>query len=98
MSKEDLLELMNPMAVHSLYKTLKDKMDNAAIVNVYTVNGNCIKIKGDKHISLIDITPDYITVAFDSHVTDIMFTGIESVEYLGGKMNGNNYFRKITKR
>ena len=85
MSKEDLMQLMQGSHTHYLAKTLLSHVKDSSIVKVYTLNGECIKIKGDKHIFLVDITTDYITVKFDSHMCDIMFSAIEKIEYYGGR-------------
>lgn len=76
--------------MNTLYNDLSNKIKHSAIVNIFTLSGDCIKIKGDKDINVTDITPDYITVSFDSHVTDIMYTGIERIEYFGGLYGRNN--------
>lgn len=81
MSKADLMKALDSSSVHTLYDTLEKKLSQYSLVNLYTVNGECIKIKGDKYISVIDVTPDYITIQFDSHVSDYMFTAIEKIEY-----------------
>lgn len=81
MSKMDLMKALDSSSVHTLCDTLEDSIKLSSIVKMYTVTGECIKLKGDKYISLKDITPDYITVQFDSHTTDYMFTAIEKIEY-----------------
>jgi len=81
MSKADLMKALDSSSVHTLFDTLQKKVDKSVIVKLYTTNGECVKIKGDKYISIVDITPDYITVKFDSHTTDYMFTAIEKIEY-----------------
>lgn len=81
MSKADLMKALDSSSVHTLYDTLEDKLHHHSLVNLYTVNGECIKIKGDKYISVIDVTPDYITIQFDSHISDYMFSAIEKIEY-----------------
>ena len=81
MSKVDLMKALDSSSVHTLYDTLEDKLKQHSLVNLHTVNGECVKIKGDKYIFVKDITPDYITIQFDSHVSDYMFTAIEKIEY-----------------
>ena len=81
MSKADLMKVLDSSNVHTLYDTLENRLHSHSLVNLYTVTGECVKIKGDKHISIIDITPDYISIQFDSHVSDYMFTAIEKIEY-----------------
>lgn len=81
MSKMDFMKALDSSSVHTLCDTLEDNLKSFHIVKLYTVNGECVKIKGDKYISVKDITPDYITVQFDSHVSDYMFTAIEKIEY-----------------
>lgn len=81
MSKADLMKLMGDSSVHTLYDELPLKIKQSSIVNLYTIRGECIKIKGEKNISVIDITPHYITVQFDSHTSDYMYTAIEKIEY-----------------
>lgn len=90
-------DLLNIIAEPSAYPDLADKIAQSAIVNVHTVSGDCIKVKGDKNIRVINITPRYITVGFDSHIVDILFTGIEYVEFFGGLYVRNNN-QKTTKR
>ena len=77
-----------------LYDDLEKKINNSVNVLVYTLNGDIIKIKGDKNTSIIAVTPDSITVQFDSHISDIMFNAIEKIEYYGGVYVRNN-FKKI---
>ena len=84
MSRADLMKALDSSSVHTLYDTLQKEVDKSVIVKLYTTNGECVKIKGDKHISIIDIKPDFITVQFDSHKTDYMYTGIEKIEYYQG--------------
>ena len=75
--------------MNTLYNDLPNKIKHSSIVNIFTFSGDCIKIKGDKDINVTDITPDYITVSFDSHITDIMYTSIECIEYFGGLYGRN---------
>ena len=84
MSKEDLMKMMGSSS-HLFSTTLLPRIQDSSIVKVYTISGDCIKIKGDKNTKVVDITNDYVTVKFDSHMTDIMFSAIEKVEYYGGK-------------
>lgn len=84
MSKEDLIGLMNSSSSHTLYYELGDKIKSATIVKIYTADNDCIRVKGDRKISVTKITPDYITVQFDSHRTDIMYSSITKIEYYGG--------------
>lgn len=96
MSKEDLMNIVGSSSVHALHDTLLPRIQKSSIVKIYTTNGDCIKVKGDKHIFIIDITSDYITVKFDSHISDIMFNAIEKIEYYGGQY-GRYDNQKITK-
>ena len=84
MSELDLMKVMDSASIHALYDTLMERVDKSAIVIVHTIAGESIKIKGDKHIFIIDVTSDYITLKMDSHITDIMFNAIERIEYYGG--------------
>ena len=88
MSIEHLQGVMQ--SSHALYNDLPNKIKHSAIVNIFTLSGDCIKIKGDKDINVMDITPDYITVSFDSHIADIMYNSIERIEYFGGLYGRNN--------
>lgn len=97
MSEIDLKKILDTSGSHTLSAVLEEKIRYSAIVNIYTVQGNSFKIKGDRNNYVIDITPDFITVHFDSHIADIMYTAIERIEYLGGKY-GNNDYKKITKK
>ena len=84
MSKADLMKALDSSSVHTLYDTLSDNIEKSVIVKILTVSGECVKIQGDKHISVVDITPDFVTVQFDSHKTDYMYTAIERIEYYQG--------------
>lgn len=84
MTKEDLIGLMNTSSAHTLYHNLEDKIKFSSIVKIYTTDNDCIKVKGERNVSVIAITPDYISVQFDSHKTDIMFSSITKIEYYGG--------------
>lgn len=84
MSKADLMKALDLSSVHTLYDTLADDISKSVIVKLFTIGGECVKIKGDKHISVINITPDFITVQFDSHKTDYMYSAIEKIEYYQG--------------
>lgn len=90
MTTLDLKQLIDSSSIHTLYDTLDDKIKNSSIVKVYMVSGECFKIKGDKNTHIVKITPDYITVSFDSHISDIMYTGIVYIEYYGGLYGRNN--------
>ena len=81
MSKADLMKALDSSSVHTLYDTLEDNMRQSSIVKLYTVAGDCIKIKGEKYISVIDITPDFLVIQFDSHKTHVMYSAIEKIEY-----------------
>ena len=84
MSKEDLIKMMGSSS-HLLSTTLLPRIQDSSIVKIYMMSGECIRIKGDKNVKVVDVTDDYITVKFDSHMTDIMFNAIERVEYYGGR-------------
>ena len=43
--------------------------------------GSGSKIKKD---DVITITPDFVTIRYDSHITDVMFSGIKKIEYFSG--------------
>ena len=85
MSKKDL---MNALGVppHSLMGELQERVKKALIINIFLHNGECIKI-GDgsaenlKISSIVDITNDFLTVKYDSHETNIMYTAIAKIEY-----------------
>ena len=76
---------MMGVSSHLFSTTLLPRIQDSSIVKVYTVSGDCIRIKGDKNTKVIDVTDNYITVKFDSHMADIMFNAIEKVEYYGGR-------------
>lgn len=90
MTALDLKEIMGTSSAHTLSLELKNKIENSAIVNIHTVTGECFKIKGDKYTRIIAITPDYITIRFDSHVSDVMYSAIEHIDYYGGKYGRDN--------
>ena len=85
MAKEDL---MNALGVQTsdFAENLKKQAQRALIINIYLNNGDMIKI-GDgspyrlKMSSIINISNDFLTVKFDSHDTDILFTSISKIEY-----------------
>lgn len=82
------IDLMNALGVqpHSLMKELQEKVKKALIINVYLNNGEFIKI-GDgspdrlKISSITNITNDFFTIKYDSHETNILYTGISKIEY-----------------
>lgn len=82
MTDIDLMKALN-VPPSSFYLDLKEKVDKFAIINVHTISGKVIKIKGSTTIHLINIEPDYLTLQFDSHQSDIMFSAIEEIEYFG---------------
>lgn len=83
MSKEDLMNVLGTSSSHSL-SNLKDKIQPYEIINIYLTTGELIKIGNGSNIKkedIIDVTSDFITIKYDSHITDVMFTGISKVEY-----------------
>jgi hypothetical protein len=79
---------MNALGVpsHSLMAELEDKVQKALIINIYLHNGELIKV-GDgspdrlKISSIVDITNDFLTIKYDSHETNILYTAIAKIEY-----------------
>lgn len=71
----------------SFVEDFRKKYVNSAIVKLYTLSGEEIKIKGNLSVKFADISTDYLTIKFDSHTTDIMISSIAKVEYYGGKYN-----------
>lgn len=84
-AKEDL---MNALGVQTsdFAENLKKQVQRALIINIYLNNGDMIKIGGGsphrlKMSSIINISNDFLTIKFDSHDTDILFTSISKIEY-----------------
>ena len=84
MSKEDLLQALNAPSYHTLYIEFLKKIQDYEIINIFLVDGELIKIGSGsklKKSNIITITPDFITIQYDSHITDVMFTAIKYIEY-----------------
>lgn len=84
MSKTDLMNAINGSSAHTLYDVFLDKIKSYSIINIYMMNGELIKIGGDSNLrkkNIADITPDFITILYDSHLTDYMFSAIIKIEY-----------------
>lgn len=84
MSKEDLMNIVGSSSHHTLYDTFLDNIKYRTIVNIYMVDGELVKIGGDSDLtkdSVLEVTPDYITIKYDSHLTDYMFNAIKKIEY-----------------
>lgn len=84
MSKEDLMNIIGSQSHHTLYNTFLDNIKNRTIINIYMVDGELIKIGGDSDLNknnIFKVTPDFITIKYDSHLTDYMFSAIKKIEY-----------------
>lgn len=84
MSKEDLMNIIGSQSYHTLYDTFLDNIKNRTIINIYMVDGELIKIGGDSDLNkdnIFKVTPDFITIKYDSHLTDYMFSAIKKIEY-----------------
>lgn len=84
MSKEDLLQALHAPSYHTLYTEFLNKIQDYEIINIFLVDGELIKIGSGsklKKSNIITITPDFITIQYDSHITDVMFTAIKYIEY-----------------
>ena len=84
MSKKDLISSYDSQSLSLLHIDIYNKIKKSAIVNIYTCSGECIKAKDGRHDFITSINSDFITLTFDSHITDIMFQSIERIEYYGG--------------
>lgn len=87
MSKDDLLNILDSSSTHTLYSDFIRRIENYQIINIYLVDNELIKIGSGGQIKkhdILSITPDYITIQYDSHVTDIMFSAIKKIEYFSG--------------
>lgn len=84
MSKMDLINAINGPSAHTLYNVFLDKIKSYSIINIYMIDGELVKIGGDSNLNkknITDITPDFITISYDSHLTDYMFNAIIKIEY-----------------
>lgn len=84
MSKEDLMNIIGSQSHHTLYDTFLDNIKNRTIINIYMVDGELVKIGGDSDLTkdnIFKITFDCITIKYDSHLTDYMFSAIKKIEY-----------------
>ena len=85
MSKEDLMNALGG-SPHALMDELQKRIKNVLIINIYLYNGEIIKI-GDgspdklKISSIINITNDFLTIKYDSHETNVLYTAIMKIEY-----------------
>lgn len=87
MSKDDLLNILDSSSTHTLYSSFIERIKSYQIINIYLVDNELIKIGSGGQIKkhdILSITPDYITIQYDSHVTDIMFSAIKKIEYFSG--------------
>lgn len=87
MSKDDLLNILDSSSTHTLYSNFIERIKSYQIINIYLVDNELIKIGSGGQIKkhdILSITPDYITIQYDSHVTDIMFSAIKKIEYFSG--------------
>ena len=87
MSKDDLLNILDSSSTHTLYSDFMKRIENYQIINIYLVDNELIKIGSGGQIkkhNILSVTPDYITIQYDSHVTDIMFSAIKKIEYFSG--------------
>lgn len=65
---------------------LKNRMDKVLIINIYLLNGECIKLgAGSKDMlkvsDIVNISDTFLTIKYDSHETNIMYTSILKIEY-----------------
>lgn len=84
MTKIDLMNALNTSSSHTLYINFLDKIQDYEIINIFLVDNELIKIGSGstlKKKNIIDVTPDYFTIKYDSHITDVMFTAIKKIEY-----------------
>lgn len=84
MSKKDLMNIVDSQSHHALYNTFLETIQHYSIINIYMVDGELIKIGGDSDLTkgnVFKITPDFITIKYDSHLTDYMFNAIKKIEY-----------------
>lgn len=85
MTKEDLMKAFSSYS-NDFSAELKEQAQKALIINIYLNNGEMIKI-GDgspdrlKISAIINIGDTFLTIAYDSHQTDVLFTSISKIEY-----------------
>lgn len=85
MSKEDLMNAFG-VSASDFSNKLQDQIQTALIINIYLNNGEMIKIgegssDGLRVSSIVDISNDFLTIQYDSHDTDILFSSISKIEY-----------------
>ena len=85
MSKEDLMNAFG-VSASDFSNKLQDQIQTALIINIYLHNGELIKLgqgSPDKLMasSIVDISNDFLTIQYDSHDTDILFSAISKIEY-----------------
>lgn len=71
---------------NSIKNELEKRMKTASIINIYTLNNECIKIGSGsidnlKKSSVINIADDFLTIRFETHDTDILYSSIVKIEY-----------------
>lgn len=85
MSKEDLMNAFG-VSTSDFSNKLQDQIQTALIINIYLHNGELIKLgqgSPDKLMvsSIVNISNDFLTIQYDSHDTDILFSAISKIEY-----------------
>ena len=85
MSKEDLMNAFG-VSASDFSNKLQDQIQTALIINIYLHKGELIKLgqgSPDKLMvsSIVDISNDFLTIQYDSHDTDILFSAISKIEY-----------------
>jgi hypothetical protein len=80
------LDLQKIIGGNSIKNELKDRIKTSLIINIYTVNNECIKIGAgsDDNLSIssiVNIEDDFLTIRFESHDVNILYNSIVKIEY-----------------
>ena len=85
MSKQDLMNAFN-IGSNPLIDELKVQIKECSTINIYLLNGELIKLGAGslellKLSAITNITDSFLTIQYDSHRTDILYTAIAKIEY-----------------
>lgn len=81
-----------PSIQTDLQQELCSRVDKVLIINIYLLNGECIKLgAGSKDMlkvsDIINISDTFLTIKYDSHETNILYTSILKIEYFYKEVN-----------
>lgn len=83
------IDLSPPESIDSasnIQKELIERIEQVLIINIYLLNGECIKLgAGSKDMlkvsDIIKVSDIYLTIRYDSHDTNIFYNSILKIEY-----------------